>query len=114
MNRRQLRGRWLTSHRHSGRYLAAPRTALAGPAGSISLHIDELVLHGFPSSSRHLIAEATQKHLINEIRKQPIPAQFKTTHEQAIIDGGSFRVPSNSPSTQIGALVARAIYGGHK
>jgi len=81
---------------------------------SIALHIEELVLHGFPNSDRHLIAEALQGELSHLLADPAIRASLTTPRETPRLDGGSFQVTVNSEPNATGVHVAQAIHGGLK
>ncbi len=105
MNRGQRRSNWVTSHRQALHSLRR---------GGVRLEIRELVLHSFPPTSRYSIAESTKTQLTNLLNEQGVPSIFKTTSDRALVDAGSFSLPSDARPQAIGTLVARAIYGGTK
>src|SRR5438874_12999598 len=87
MNRGQRRARWLAQHRYMTRttpvaphLIANEQTAAsasitrAPSAGKI--HIEELVLHGFPTASAHAIGEATQQELTRVLTVRGLPGQM--------------------------------------
>lgn len=128
MNRGQRRAQWRSQHRamlQANRAAARP-AASAGresidasqinaqqiTASSVRLHIDELVLHGFPAGSRHSIGEATQQELSRLLIERGVPEGMLNPREIARVDAGSFQVARSAKPDAIGALVADAVYGG--
>ena len=114
MNRAQRRSNWLASHRS---HREASRNSAPAPrpsASALRLHINELVLHGFPSPSRYSIAESTKVQLTTLLTtlltRGGVPTAFKTTGEQPFVDAGSFPLSANARPDAIGSLVANAIY----
>jgi hypothetical protein len=79
---------------------------------SIDVHIQELVLHGFPPSQRHAIAEAVERGLAQMLVLHDVPRSFhhQTYHEE--LHGGSFHVKAGSRPQTIGTSIARSIYKG--
>ena len=76
------------------------------------LHIEELVLHGFPITFGHAIGDAAQQELTRVLATRGMPAQMMqdTTHAGA----RSFQLPPDAKPKAIGALVANAVFGGRK
>jgi hypothetical protein len=73
----------------------------------IEVHIEELVLQGFPRSARWQIADAIENELRARLTKDGIPVAWQSSPRQ--LDAGS--VKSNTHAG-LGAKVARAIHGG--
>ena len=73
----------------------------------IEVHIEELVLRGFPRSAQWQIADAIENELRARLTKHGIPAAWQSGPKQ--LDAGS--VKSNT-HVGLGAKVARAIHGG--
>jgi len=73
----------------------------------IEVHIEELVLHGFPRSARWQIADAIESELRARLTKDGVPAAWQSSPRQ--LEAGS--VKSNTHAG-LGAKVARAIHGG--
>ena len=76
-------------------------------ARQIEVHIEELVLHGFPRSARWQIADAIESELRARLTKDGVPAAWQSSPRQ--LEAGS--VKSNTHAG-LGAKVARAIHGG--
>jgi hypothetical protein len=79
---------------------------------SIELHIEELVLYGFPHADRRRIAEALQGELTRLLADPTMHVSRTTPREMARMDGGSFRVAANSQPEAIGAQVAQSLHKG--
>lgn len=82
------------------------------PVPNIELHIEELILHGFPHSDRYQIAEAVERELTRLFAEQGIPASLSHGGEVAFLKGGSFNVALGSKVEAIGTQVAQSVYGG--
>jgi hypothetical protein len=139
MNRGQRRAEWLAAHRSklSGTRVApqqtsgvagqtrafAPREHMpeasknapqASAAPSVRVHIEELVLHGFPANSRYSIGDATQQELTRLLTERGVPQRMSEAGETARVNAGSFQVKQDARPNVIGALVANAVYGDSK
>jgi len=73
----------------------------------IEVHIEELVLQGFPRSARWQIADAIENELRARLTKDGIPAAWQSGPKQ--LDAGSIKSNTNAA---LGTKVARAIHGG--
>jgi hypothetical protein len=91
-----------------------PRSAAPTVAREISLHIDELVLHGFPMQARHSIGDATQLELTRLLSAGGLPEFVSDTSKSDAIDGGSFHVTPHAKPNAVGSLIAKAVYGGRR
>lgn len=113
MNRRERRATWLTQHRRGVR---PPQPASGQIPGALSmrLQIDEVVLHGFPVTSRYSIGEAMQQHLTELIISRGMPSALTQSVDAAEIDAGSFLMHASTKPSTIGTMVANAVYGGAK
>ena len=132
MNRGQRRAQWLAAHRSklTSARAAPPQTSgLAGraaatgaplehvpeaSASSVRVHIDELVLHGFPANARYAIGDATQQELTRLLTERGVPPRMSEPRETARVDAGSFQVQQGARPNVVGALVANAVYGNTK
>lgn len=79
---------------------------------NLDLEIEELVLHGFSGMDRDRIARALQMELERLITEEGVPASVQAGGNVALLDGGSFQVAPRSSAEEVGAQVARAVYGG--
>jgi hypothetical protein len=80
----------------------------------LDLNIEELVLTGFPGQDRDRIMQAVREELERLIREGGVPSAFSRGGELDSLDGGSFEVEPGSSPEEIGAQVARSLYGGLK
>jgi hypothetical protein len=78
----------------------------------IHLHIEELVLHGFPSADRHRIGEAMQRELARLFSEQRTPLALMKSAEIDRLNAGAFQMPTAPGPESTGAQVARAVFGG--
>jgi len=81
---------------------------------NLELEIEELVLDGFPGADRDRIARAVHVELERLFAEGGVPASLEAGGDVARLDGGSFEAKSGSSSEEIGAQVARSLYGGLK
>lgn len=79
---------------------------------TIRLHIDELVLHSFPSVDHYRIAIAVEAELARLVAEQGVPFGLEQGGSIARLDGGSFDLAPDARPDKIGVQVAQAIYGG--
>lgn len=77
-------------------------------APSIELHIEELVLHGFPSSDRYAIGDAVGRELARLFRKQGVPNLLRSESTMDEIKGATF----NPTPHAVGRQIAQAVYKG--
>jgi hypothetical protein len=73
----------------------------------IEVHIEELVLHGFPRSERWQIADAIENELRERLAKDGVPAAWQSSPRQ--LDAGSIK---SNTHARLGAKIARAVHGG--
>ena len=78
----------------------------------IEFHIDEIVLHGFPSGDRHRIGGAIEQELIRLVREQRWATLSPTGEEHERLNGGAFNVVPGSKPETTGAQIAQAVYSG--
>ena len=85
------------------------------PPRAIDLHIQELVLDGFPSGDQYTIREAMERELGRLLSTLGLPSPDASIRTLDAIDAGSFRLPPGSrPSVvgqEIGLTVYRALVG---
>lgn len=79
---------------------------------AVELHIEELVLHGFPPQDRYRIGAAVEAELARLFAEQGVPPPLAQGGEMSHLDGGSFEVALGSRAEAIGSQVAEALYGG--
>lgn len=78
----------------------------------IHLHIEELVLHGFPSGDRQRIGEAVQRELARLFTEGRTPPALTKSAEIDRLNAGSFQTTGTARPEATGAQVARAVFGG--
>lgn len=89
-----------------------PGLPVSETAYSVELHIEELVLRGFPASDRHRIGDAFERELTRLFTEQGAPPAIRQGGGLLRLDGGAFEVKPGSDANTIGAQLATAIYGG--
>ncbi|MCP3166319.1 hypothetical protein [Myxococcus qinghaiensis] len=77
----------------------------------ISLHIDELVLHGVSPAHREQVGEAVRQELSRLLATEGLPQGF-SGGEVARLDAGAVHVTPHAAPQSLGAQVARAVYSG--
>ena len=76
-------------------------------AAAVEVHIEELVLHGFPPADRTAIGDAVQAELGRLIAERGLAATPAFEHR---IDGGMFQAAAGASAGGIGRQVARSVY----
>ncbi len=89
----------------------SPRSALRPPP-SITLHIEELVLHGFAPRDRHRIGAAVEQELTRLLTEHPWPSALKESGPVDRVDAGAFRMASSAKPATVGGQIANAVHGG--
>lgn len=79
---------------------------------SIELHIEELILDGFPTQDGYWIKRAVEQELARLFAEQRVPPSLAQGGDVANLDGGSFEVAPNATAEGIGVQLAQALYGG--
>lgn len=77
---------------------------------SIEIHIDELILHGFPLHQRHQIAEMIQAELQHLLTTNGIPEGLANGGSSHFLDAGSFDVQPTAKPGSIGKSIAGSVY----
>lgn len=80
----------------------------------IHLHIEELVLHGFPSADRHRIGEAVQRELTRLLTEEATPPALTRNAELDRLNAGTFQITASPRPEATGAQVAHAVFRGLK
>lgn len=78
----------------------------------ITLHIEELVLHGVAPAARHIVAEAMQRELEQLLAVQGVPATLTSAAEVERIDAGTLSSATGAGPEGLGASAARAVFRG--
>lgn len=84
----------------------------ATPPSRVRLTIDELNLHGFPVSDRYRIGEAVERELARLMETEGVPPGIAAGAALDRIDAGAIQLAGASKPAEVGARIARAIYGG--
>ena len=79
---------------------------------AIEVHIDELILHGFPPADRHPIGGAVERELARLFAGQGLPRNLASGSAVGQLDGGAFNVAPGTTPEAIGVQIAQAIYSG--
>jgi hypothetical protein len=77
---------------------------------SVSVHIEELVLHGYPSADRRRIAAAVEQELARLIREQGVSRLSRNPVSLDSVNAGTIRVRANQTAAATGAGIGGAIY----
>lgn len=79
---------------------------------NIELHIEELVLDGFPSQDKQHIASAVQQELHSLLSQGQLPQGLTRNNNIARLDGGTIQMEPKATSQSTGHKIARKLYGG--
>jgi hypothetical protein len=75
----------------------------------IHVHIEELVLHGFPNGSRHLVGSGIESRLSALLSEHGVPTSWQASTER--INGGTVYSHSPTHPALAGEQIARAVHG---
>jgi hypothetical protein len=78
---------------------------------TVELHIEELILHGFPARDRHRIAAALERELSRLIAQGDLAHLPGKSIQLDHLDAGSFRLDPAAQPSHIGRIVAQRVYG---
>jgi hypothetical protein len=79
---------------------------------NVELHIEELLLHGFPPGESQVIGEAVEQELSRLFTERGVPPSLVSGADVPNVDGGTLENSPGLTSEAFGARVARALYGG--
>jgi len=79
---------------------------------SIELHIEELVLEGFPAGDQYRIAEALEQELARLFAERGVPGSLWFGSEVPLLDAGAFRLAAPVRPKATGGQIAGAVYAG--
>jgi hypothetical protein len=79
---------------------------------SISIDIEELVLHGFPPGDGYRISEAVERELSRLLSDGGAAFSFGTESQADHVDAEPIRLTPGARPNAVGNQVAGAIYGG--
>jgi len=96
---------------------ADPQPSNVGPQSNpvpaqpvLRLHIDALVLHGFPFANRLTIGQVVERELARLFAVNGVPPSLTKLGDIEYIDGRSFNLKPNGQPGALGAEVASAVY----
>jgi hypothetical protein len=78
----------------------------------LELHIEELILQGFPGCDRDRMGSVITQELTRLFTEQGIPRSVQDRGESVRLPGVSFEVTTGSRVEVAGAEIAQKIYGG--
>ncbi len=78
---------------------------------NLEIHIEELVLYGFPPADRYRLGETVERELGRLFGQEGTPSSLGMSREVGRLDCGTFEVPDGSTPEEIGTRVARALFG---
>ncbi|MEA3207803.1 MAG: hypothetical protein QOE70_860 [Chthoniobacter sp.] len=76
----------------------------------IEVHIEELVLHGFPPGTRWEVAEAVASELRGVLTERGIPPAWQSSPER--IEAGAIQAGPQTRPAATGRQIARAVHQG--
>ncbi len=79
---------------------------------NIELHIEELVLDGFPSHDKNHIASAVQQELHSLLSHGNLPKRLTRNNNITRLDGGTIQMEPKVNAESTGSKIARSLYGG--
>lgn len=80
----------------------------------IEIHIDELVLHGFPPADRYQVAEALERELVRLLADGGIPALLRQSGSIPSLTGHETEISMASGEVPSGEQIARTVFEGWK
>jgi len=83
---------------------------------NVDLHIEELILEGFPASYRTQIAEIVQNELARIFAERGASSALPQGMDVGSLDGGAFNLARGASvhhvGTQVATAIANSVYGG--
>ena len=79
---------------------------------SVELHIEELILYGFPQGSRAEIAGHIERELTSLLQQGDLPAGLVRGGSLPRLEAGAFDAALQAAPQVLGAQVARTLYQG--
>ena len=79
---------------------------------SVELHIEELILRGFPPGSKAEIIQHIERELTSLLQQGGLPAELTRDGSLPRLAGGSFDVAPQATAQELGAQVAQTLYQG--
>jgi len=97
-----------------GTQLQGSATGIERPATGVrpalSLHVDALVLHGFPPADRLTIGQTVELELARLFASRGVPESLVDLGDIENLSGGTFELRPNRQPATIGTQVAWAVY----
>jgi len=78
----------------------------------LTVHIEKLVLHGFPPAQAQAIARSLERELARLLSQGDRPFTPDQGGDFPRLDGGSISLPHDSNGQETGVSLAQAVYGG--
>jgi hypothetical protein len=79
---------------------------------TVTVHIEELVLHGFAPGDRHAIAAGLQSELVRLLAEHGLPRALAAGASRETLAAAPLAIAPESQPNVIGAQVARSVYEG--
>jgi hypothetical protein len=79
---------------------------------NVELHIEELLLHGFPPDYRHRVGDALEHELSRLFTERGVPPSLARGGDIPHLNAGGFQINPELGAEAVGARVARSLYGG--
>ena len=77
---------------------------------SVELHVEELVLHGFAASDRHMISDAVERELALLLTNEFFMRSESSA--EAFVDGGEIHLRPGFSARQVGEEIGRSVFAG--
>jgi len=77
---------------------------------NVELHIEELVLYGFPHD--HRISDVVERELSRLFTERGVPPSLTHGGDIPRLDAGAFQINPELGAEAVGTQVARSLYGG--
>ena len=78
----------------------------------VELHIEELILHGFPRHERYSIGEAIEMELTRLFAEQGIPSLFSAGGSIESLNAGTINLNPKTKPINVGKNIAGTVYKG--
>ena len=79
---------------------------------TVTLQIEELVLHGFAPGDRYRIADAVEREMGRLLAERGVPVEWASTGSPVdSLNADSFEIVAGARPERIGTQIAEAIYG---
>lgn len=78
--------------------------------GTIEVHIEQIVLHGYSPADTHRLGEALQAELTRLVQKQGVNGSGMGNLSLQTLDGGRLKAAENPSTEMLGARLAHSIH----